>query len=236
MKIIAVVGTKNTGKTLLVTQIVNELVNRGFIVGTVKHVNHGFDLQGKDTWKHKEAGASLVVGANQETFFQLNDKLPLDNIIEITKNLKKLDFMVIEGFKHSKYAKVSVTDFNDEFTLKNVDPFNISPEELQSLVDLIEEKSFSMLSQMNCGDCGFEGCNDMALAIIRGEAQEMDCFMKKEKDVKLKYGGNEIPMNPFVQKFVKNTVIGMIKALKTTEEKDKPHKNIELLIRNEDNL
>jgi molybdopterin-guanine dinucleotide biosynthesis adapter protein len=235
MKIIAVVGTKDTGKTLLVTKIVRELVNRGFSVGTVKHVYHGLDLEGKDTWKHKEAGASLVVGANQETFFQLNNKLPLDHILEITKNLKKLDFMVIEGFKHSNYAKISVTDFNDEFTLENVDPFKISEVELQSLVDLIEEKSFSMFSQMNCGDCGFEGCNDMARAIIGGEAQEKDCFMKKDKNVQLKFGGNDIPMNPFVQKFVKNTVIGMIKALKTNEDRDMPHKNIELLIRNEDN-
>ncbi len=44
MKIIAVVGTKNTGKTTLVTKIVKELVERGFEVGTIKYSHHSFDM------------------------------------------------------------------------------------------------------------------------------------------------------------------------------------------------
>ncbi|MCE7699213.1 MAG: molybdopterin-guanine dinucleotide biosynthesis protein B, partial [Methanobacterium paludis] len=55
MKIITVVGTKNTGKTTLVTKIVEELVNRGFKVGTVKHSHHSFDMAESDTGKHKDA-------------------------------------------------------------------------------------------------------------------------------------------------------------------------------------
>ena len=54
MKILAVVGTKNTGKTTLVTMLVQELVKRGHQVGTIKHTHHDFDLEGKDTWKHRK--------------------------------------------------------------------------------------------------------------------------------------------------------------------------------------
>jgi len=88
MKIISVVGTKDTGKTVLVTKIIEKLVKRGFEVGTIKHVGHELDVEGKDTWKHKEAGASMVVGTNHETFFHLKDGLQLDHILELTKYLK----------------------------------------------------------------------------------------------------------------------------------------------------
>lgn len=233
MKIISVVGTKDTGKTILVIKIIEELVKRGFKIGTIKHVGHEFDVEGKDTWKHREAGASLIVGTNHETFFLMNDKLQLDDVIEKIKNLKNLDYIVIEGFKTSNYAKISVTDFEDEFTLKKVDPFDINEDELKLLVDLIEERSYGMFSQMNCGDCGFKGCKDMAQSIIRGESKENDCFMKKEKNVELKVGGVEIPMNPFVQKFVKNTVIGMIKALKKSQTSEQTDDTIELMIKND---
>lgn len=235
MKIIAVVGTKDTGKTTLVTQIVQEMINRGLKVGTIKHMYHAFDVKGRDTYKHKEAGAELVVAAGDDTFFMFKESLELNNILEIIEKIKKVDFIVIEGFKNSNFAKISVTDFEDEFTLKKVDPFQINQEELESLVDLIEDRSFGTFSQMNCGECGYEGCFDMAQAVVRGEADEKDCFMKKVKNVELKMGGIEIPMNPFVQKFVKNTVIGMINALKKSELGYMPNKNIELLIKDEDN-
>ena len=235
MKVIAIVGTKDTGKTTLVTKIVQEMIRRGLEVGTIKHVYHGLDVEGRDTYKHKEAGAELVVAAGDETFFMIKESLKLNKILELIKCIKKLDFVVLEGFKNSNYAKISVTDFEDEFTLKKVDPFQISQEDLQSLVDLIEERSFGTFSQMNCGECGYEGCVDMAHAIVRGEADEKECVMKKVKNVELKMGGVEIPMNPFVQKFVKNTVIGMINALKTSDLGNMPNKNIELLIKNENN-
>ena len=67
MKILGVAGTKNTGKTTLVTLIVSELVKRGYRVGTVKHTHHELDLEDKDTWKHREAGSELVVGSGENT-------------------------------------------------------------------------------------------------------------------------------------------------------------------------
>ena len=69
MKILGVVGTKNTGKTTLVTLIVSELVNRGYRVGTVKHTHHELDLEGKDTWKHREAGSRVSGGIWRKYFF-----------------------------------------------------------------------------------------------------------------------------------------------------------------------
>jgi len=232
MKIISVIGTKDTGKTTLMVKIVEELVNRGFKVGTVKHVHGKFDVEGKDTWKHKESGAELVIGSGNETLFLLNQHLELDNILTMTECMKNLDYLVVEGFKHSHYAKISVSSLDDEYIIKSVDPFTISDSNLKSLADLIEERSYTRLPELNCGECGYDRCKDFAKAMVKGKITETACAMKKERIIKLKINGLSIPMNPFVQTFVRNTTIGMLYSLKGDELKNFEWKKIELSIEN----
>ncbi|MBI5680396.1 MAG: molybdopterin-guanine dinucleotide biosynthesis protein B [Methanobacterium sp.] len=232
MKIISVIGTKNTGKTTLVVKIVKELVNRGFKVGTIKHMHKSFDIEGKDTWEHQKAGAELVVGSADKTFFILNESLELKNILNMIECMKKLDFLVIEGLKTSNYAKISVSSFKDEYTIKNVNALEISDDELKSLVDLIEKRSYGRLPDLNCNDCGYGKCEDFAKAVVKGNEAESTCAMKKVKNIELKIDGNPIPMNKFVQNFVRNTTIGMISSLKGDELKDFEGKKIELMIKN----
>jgi len=61
--IISIAGKSGSGKTTLIEKIIPELKKRGYKVGTVKHAYHGFDLdqKGKDSWRHKEAGADMVI-------------------------------------------------------------------------------------------------------------------------------------------------------------------------------
>ena len=61
--ILSFVGRSNSGKTTLIERVIPELVRAGYKVATVKHAGHGFDLdtEGKDSWRHKQAGASSVV-------------------------------------------------------------------------------------------------------------------------------------------------------------------------------
>lgn len=230
MKIISVVGTKNTGKTTLVIKIVKELVKRGYKVGTIKHMHETFDVEGRDTWKHKEAGAELVIGSGDETFFLIDQRLDIENLLTRSECLINLDFMVIEGFKFSNYAKISVSDFEDEFTITKVDP-KIDGSSLNELVDLIEKRAYSILPNMNCKDCGFASCKDMARAAAKGEVTDQVCVMKKMKEIELKVDGKPVPMNPFVQTFIQNTTIGMISSLRGESLKDFEGKKIELLIK-----
>jgi len=231
MKIISVVGTKDTGKTTLVVKIVKELVNRGFKVGTIKHMHKSFDVEGRDTWKHKEAGAELVIGSADETFFLINQKLDIENLLTRSECLLNLDYMVIEGLKYSNYAKISVSDFEDEFTIAKINAKEIDDKGLKELVDLIEERAYGILPYMDCKDCGFESCKDMAKAVAEGKTTEQICVMKKMKDIELKVDGKPVPMNPFVQTFVQNTTLGMISSLRGEELKDFENKKIELLIK-----
>lgn len=231
MKIISVVGTKDTGKTTLVVKIVKELVNRGFKVGTIKHMHASFDLEGRDTWKHKEAGAELVIGSGNETFFLINQKFDIENLLTRSECLLNLDFVVIEGFKYSNYAKISVSDLEDDFTIAKVNAAEIDDKKLKKLVDLVEKRSYGILPYMDCKDCGFESCKDMAKAAVKGEVTEQICKMKKMRDIELKIDGELVPMNPFVQTFVQNTTLGMISSLRGEALKEFEGKKIELLIK-----
>ncbi|MDP3065798.1 MAG: molybdopterin-guanine dinucleotide biosynthesis protein B [Methanobacteriaceae archaeon] len=235
MKILAVVGTKNTGKTTLVTRIVKELVNRGFKVGTIKHTHHDFDLEGKDTWKHREAGAKMVVGSGKSTFFIVNEQLPLEKILKIIGNTQELDYVVIEGFKFENYPKISTTsETEDDFTITNIDVFQSKPEDIVSLVDLVEKRTYDIVPGANCGECSFEDCLEMAKAIVKGDASEESCKMRKLREVELYIGDVKIPLNPFVQDFIKKSVMGMISTLKTDDVSDNKEFSgkIELWIRN----
>ena len=63
MKVYGVAGWKNSGKTGLMERLVAEFVERGFSVSTIKHAHHAFDVDqpGKDSYRHRAAGASEVI-------------------------------------------------------------------------------------------------------------------------------------------------------------------------------
>ena len=121
MKIITVMGTKDTGKTTLVTKIVKKLTSKGYKVGTVKFSHVTFDLADRDTGKHRQAGAQIVVGTGKETFILFDQALDLDQIISTIEFNEGLDFLVLEGFKTSQFAKFSVSELKDEYTIQQVD-------------------------------------------------------------------------------------------------------------------
>jgi molybdopterin-guanine dinucleotide biosynthesis protein B len=233
MKIIGVVGTKNTGKTTLVTYLVEELIKRNFIVGTVKHTHHDFDLDEKDTWKHRESGAKIVVGSGKNTFFQIQEQMDLKKILKIMKIILDPDFVVIEGFKSMNYPKVSTTtDMDDDYTITQVDVFNMDNNDVNKMVDLIQERAYDIIPNANCGECGYENCDEMAKALIKGQTSEKLCKMRKLNEVELYIGDEKIPLNAFVQNFIKSSLLGMINSLKTDSVGAIEKEKLELFIRN----
>ncbi|MDD1774150.1 MAG: molybdopterin-guanine dinucleotide biosynthesis protein B [Methanobacterium sp.] len=230
MKILGIVGTQNTGKTTLVALIASELVKRGYNVGTIKHTHHDFDLEGKDTWKHRQAGAKLVVGSGERTFFLINERMDLDKILKNIKFIKDLDYIIVEGFKFASYPKISTTEANDDYTIKNVDVFNLKDEDISSLADLVEKRTYGFISNTDCGNCGYNTCMEMAKGIVKGEISEEECKMKKFDEVELFIQDKNIPLNPFVQDILKKGILGMLKTLKTDEKGTQG--KVELLIRN----
>lgn len=112
MRVIGVVGWKNNGKTTLVVRLVEHLVARGLRVATVKHAHHGIDLDqpGKDSWRHREAGAAEVVLATSRRWIlmhELKDE-PEPPLTELLAKLAPADLVIVEGFKATSLPKIEV--------------------------------------------------------------------------------------------------------------------------------
>ena len=88
-KVINIVGySSNVGKTLLIENLIKELKSRGYSIATIKHDVHGFDIdkKGKDTYKHREAGAETVVISSKNRFAmikELNEEIEFNDIIKL---------------------------------------------------------------------------------------------------------------------------------------------------------
>jgi len=83
--ILSFVGRSNSGKTTLIERVIPELVRAGYKVATVKHAGHGFDLdtEGKDSWRHKQAGASSVVIISKSSLAMFADVSDHMNVEEV---------------------------------------------------------------------------------------------------------------------------------------------------------
>ena len=106
MKIVSIVGKKNTGKTSLTVKVISELTKRGYNVASIKHSHHSIEMdkENTDTWKHKQAGSNLVVGVGSTTFFNVKAEYDLNRILYLLKHFDDFDFWdalkehVIMGF------------------------------------------------------------------------------------------------------------------------------------------
>lgn len=111
MRVYGVIGWKNSGKTSLMERLVAEITGRGFTVSTVKHVHHDVDLDhpGKDTWRHRAAGASEVVLASAHRFAILREhRGPEPELAEVLARLAPVDLVLVEGYKRDAHRKVEV--------------------------------------------------------------------------------------------------------------------------------
>ncbi|MDF1613986.1 molybdopterin-guanine dinucleotide biosynthesis protein B [Desulfurivibrio dismutans] len=109
--VVAVVGLPDCGKTTLLEQLLPELKGRGLRIGTIKHHVHEFamDTPGKDTWRHKQAGADAVVLASPTGIGLVRDTdrdLGVDELV--TRYLNDADLVITEGYKHTRLPKIEV--------------------------------------------------------------------------------------------------------------------------------
>ena len=103
-KVLAIIGTSNSGKTSTVEYLVTNLVKKGLTIGSAKHVHHpdfSIDLDGKDTWRHANAGAKRVVCLSEdEVAIIRKEKGPEYKLKDILKLFQdeEFDLIILEGF------------------------------------------------------------------------------------------------------------------------------------------
>ena len=110
-KVVNIIGQgSNVGKTVLMEGLIKELRSRGLTVATVKHDVHGFDIdhKGKDTYRHREAGANTVVISSKNRFAMIKEVDEEMELINILQLLKDKDIILVEGYKKSPLRKIEV--------------------------------------------------------------------------------------------------------------------------------
>lgn len=113
MKVVGFAGFSGAGKTTLVEQLIGALRERGARVSVVKHAHHSFDIDhpGKDTWRHREAGAYEVVAASSQRMalvrsFEEPQTLSAHDLLRALH--PGVDWVLVEGFKDSNLLKIEV--------------------------------------------------------------------------------------------------------------------------------
>jgi molybdopterin-guanine dinucleotide biosynthesis protein MobB len=110
MRLYGVVGWKNAGKTGLMERLVTDITSRGLTVSTVKHAHHSFDVDhpGKDSHRHRVAGATEVLLASRNRFALMRELRTEDEptLTDLLTRLAPVDLVLIEGYKRDGHPKI----------------------------------------------------------------------------------------------------------------------------------
>jgi molybdopterin-guanine dinucleotide biosynthesis protein B len=249
-KFVAIVGGKKSGKTVVIQQLVPVLKSKGYHVATIKEMKSikTIDIPeaSKDTWKHSEAGAEIVVTLPlDETVLFLRKKLSLNEIVPF---LNEMDYIILEGFDKEKvFPKIiaaktaeEAASFSDglaiaisgiiaeikeekqKATTLRIPLYSIKTQ-TEELANVVEEKAFEMLPNLvNCakchpvGECGYPTCYDNAKAIVSGKSKARRCPLSQKEKFIIEVNGVKVPLKNFPQMIVQNMLLGMLSALHGT--------------------
>ncbi len=108
-EIITIVGKSNSGKTTLLEKLIINLTQKGYKVGSVKHAHDGFEMdkEGKDSWRHKKAGAASTLVISQDKIAMVKDD-KTSYLEKMQAYLADNDIILAEGFKKQNFLKIEI--------------------------------------------------------------------------------------------------------------------------------
>ena len=198
--IVSIVGKSDSGKTTLIEKLLPELTRRGYRIATVKHDVHGFevDREGKDSWRHKQAGAHTVVIASPRKAALIRDVEKDWTLEEIRDRLiHDVDLILSEGYKKDVQPKIEI------FRKEKHEELLCTQED--HLVAIVSNRSFEV------------GVPCFGLDDMKGLGDFIEkTFLraKSEREISLKVDGEIIPLKPFIKDFLTNAIRGMLTSLK----------------------
>lgn len=112
MKVFGFAGYSGSGKTTLIEQLIPLFVAQGVKVSLIKHAHHDFDIDqpGKDSWRHRQAGAMEVLVTSAKRWALIHE-LRLESEPDLQFHLQRLspcDLVLVEGFKAGPMPKLEV--------------------------------------------------------------------------------------------------------------------------------
>jgi len=219
--IIAVCGYSGSGKTSFIEELLPHL--EGYTVAVVKHTDRDcIDTAGKDTARHRAAGAdaaAIIAGGETAVFWSGASD------VETVAGMLNAEVVLLEGFKSSDYEKIWLGEGGGS----NVVMRDPSAEQAASYIghEADVERALQRLPGLDCGDCGYQSCMELARVFAAGDAALDDCVVS-HGGVTVTVDGTMIPLKPFVQSFVEGTVRGMLRSLKGVEDAGEAEVRVEL--------
>ena len=149
MKVISVVGTKKTGKTTLVTALVASLAKHGR-VGTIKNMA-GHPVDRGDTKRHFDAGADVVIGLGEARLKVTRARGNLDSALSELMT-EGVDYVVVEGFKHSSLPKIVMADIEATNVVRRVKLAQVDEALVEELAEMVRDMAdyINNFSYQNC--------------------------------------------------------------------------------------
>jgi molybdopterin-guanine dinucleotide biosynthesis protein B len=210
--IISIVGKSDSGKTTFIEKLLPELVRRGYRVATVKHDVHGFevDREGKDSWRHKQAGAHTTVISSPQKVALIRDVEKDLTLAELREKLiQDVDLILSEGYKKDTQPKIEI------FRKEKHQELLCTKED--NLVAIVSNKEF---------DTGIPCFSLDNPGEVADFIEKRFLKVKKEEEIILKVDGRMVPLKPFIRDFLSGSIKGMVRSLKGCEK----HKKIEVYI------
>lgn len=112
MKVIGLSGWSGAGKTTLLKRVLPHLLGEGLRVSVIKHAHHAFDVDvpGKDSWVHRQAGATEVLVSSSRRWALMHELRGADEprLPELLARMTPVDLVIVEGFKREPHRKIEV--------------------------------------------------------------------------------------------------------------------------------
>lgn len=163
MKVLGLAGWSGAGKTTLLAKLIPELIRRGITVSTMKHAHHAFDVDtpGKDSYVHREAGATEVLVASGSRWALMHEHRgsPEPSSQELMRHMSPVDLLLVEGFKKESHDKLEIyREANGRPLLASEDPHVVAiladgpvPETALPVIDLNDTAAIADFVMRHCG-------------------------------------------------------------------------------------
>jgi molybdopterin-guanine dinucleotide biosynthesis protein B len=165
VKVLGLAGWSGAGKTTLLAKLIPELIRRGITVSTMKHAHHAFDVDtpGKDSYVHREAGATevLVASGNRWALMHELRGAAEPDSKQLIRHMSDVDLLLVEGFKRESHDKLEIyRAANGKPLLASEDPHIVAvlvdgpkPETQLPVIDL---NDIGAIADFVMRHCGFE--------------------------------------------------------------------------------
>jgi molybdopterin-guanine dinucleotide biosynthesis protein B len=199
--VVSVVGTSGVGKTTFLERLIPELRRRGYRIGTIKHDVHDsftIDQEGKDTWRHRQAGAQTVAISSPfriGIIKEVREELSLDALA--AHYFQDEDLVLTEGYKSGNKPKIE-----------------ICRKELQTQ-PICSEKDGLVAVVSDFPTSGGAPCLPLEdVGRVADFVEERFLEGRSEPELVVRLDGKKLPMKSFVKDFVMGGILGMLSTLR----------------------